>query len=59
QDAANRMAGFVLLAVLARPLGGWLSDRIEPTRVLAGAFAVVAWRSASSVRAWAALRSAR
>jgi NNP family nitrate/nitrite transporter-like MFS transporter len=41
QDAANRMAGFVLLAVLARPLGGWLSDRIEPTRVLAGAFAVV------------------
>ena len=42
QDAANRMAGFVLLAVIARPLGGWLSDRIEPTRVLAGAFAVVA-----------------
>ena len=41
QDAANRMAGFVLLAVLARPLGGWLSDRIEPTRVLAGVFAVV------------------
>jgi NNP family nitrate/nitrite transporter-like MFS transporter len=41
QDAANRMAGFVLLAVIARPLGGWLSDRIEPTRVLAGAFAVV------------------
>jgi NNP family nitrate/nitrite transporter-like MFS transporter len=42
QDAANRMAGFVVLAVLARPLGGWLSDRIDPTRVLAGAFAVVA-----------------
>jgi MFS transporter, NNP family, nitrate/nitrite transporter len=42
QDASNRMAGFVLLAVLARPLGGWLSDRIEPTRVLAAAFAVVA-----------------
>ena len=41
QDAANRMAGFVLLAVIARPLGGWLSDRIEPTRVLAGAFATV------------------
>jgi NNP family nitrate/nitrite transporter-like MFS transporter len=41
QDAANRMAGFVLLAVIARPLGGWLSDRIEPTRVLAGVFAVV------------------
>jgi MFS transporter, NNP family, nitrate/nitrite transporter len=41
QDAANRMAGFVALAVLARPLGGWLSDRIDPTRVLASAFAVV------------------
>jgi NNP family nitrate/nitrite transporter-like MFS transporter len=41
QDAANRMAGFVLLAVIARPLGGWLSDRVDPTRVLAGAFAVV------------------
>ena len=35
------MAGFVLLAVIARPLGGWLSDRVDPTRVLAGAFAVV------------------
>jgi len=41
QDAANRMAGFVVLAVIARPLGGWLSDRVNPTRVLAVAFAVV------------------
>jgi NNP family nitrate/nitrite transporter-like MFS transporter len=41
-DAANRMAGFVLLAVIMRPVGGWLSDRTEPTRVLAGALAVVA-----------------
>jgi len=41
QDASNRMAGFVLLAVIARPLGGWMSDRIEPTRVLAAAFGVV------------------
>jgi len=40
-DAAMKMAGFVLLAVLLRPLGGWLSDRIPPTRVLAVAFAVV------------------
>jgi MFS transporter, NNP family, nitrate/nitrite transporter len=40
-DAANRMAGFVLLAVLARPIGGWLSDRVDPTRVLAVAFGVV------------------
>ena len=41
-DAANKMAGFVLVAVLLRPVGGWLSDRVAPTRVLAGAFAVVA-----------------
>ncbi|HEX5497440.1 MAG TPA: MFS transporter [Mycobacteriales bacterium] len=40
-DASNRMAGFVLLAVLMRPVGGWLSDRIGPVRVLAAAFAVV------------------
>jgi len=40
-DAANKMAGFVLLAVAMRPVGGWLSDRIAPTRVLAVAFAVV------------------
>jgi MFS transporter, NNP family, nitrate/nitrite transporter len=41
-DAANRMAGFVLLAVLMRPVGGWLSDRTTPARVLAGALGVVA-----------------
>ena len=40
-DAANKMAGFVLLAVLLRPVGGWLSDHIRPTTVLGGAFAVV------------------
>lgn len=40
-DAANRMAGFVVLAVLMRPVGGWLSDRIGPVPVLAGVFAVV------------------
>jgi MFS transporter, NNP family, nitrate/nitrite transporter len=41
-DAANKMAGFVLLAVVMRPVGGWLSDRLTPTPVLAAAFAVVA-----------------
>jgi NNP family nitrate/nitrite transporter-like MFS transporter len=41
-DAANRMAGFVVIAVLARPLGGWLSDRLGPVPVLASCFAVVA-----------------
>ncbi|MFE0963518.1 MFS transporter [Streptomyces fungicidicus] len=40
-DAANRMAGFVLLAVAMRPFGGWLSDRAGPVRVLAGSLAVV------------------
>ncbi|MER6737917.1 nitrate/nitrite transporter [Streptomyces puniciscabiei] len=40
-DAANRMAGFVLLAVAMRPVGGWLSDRLGPARVLAGALSVV------------------
>ena len=41
-DAANRMAGFVLVAVLMRPVGGWLSDRMGPVPVLAAGFAVVA-----------------
>ncbi|GIH81263.1 MFS transporter [Planobispora longispora] len=41
-DAANRMAGFVLLAVVMRPVGGWLSDRMGPLPVLAAVFAVVA-----------------
>jgi len=33
-DAGYRAAGFALLAVLARPLGGWLSDRIGAEQVL-------------------------
>jgi NNP family nitrate/nitrite transporter-like MFS transporter len=41
-DAANRMAGFVLVAVVMRPIGGWLSDRVGPERVLAAALGVVA-----------------
>jgi NNP family nitrate/nitrite transporter-like MFS transporter len=41
-DAANRMAGFVVVAVLMRPVGGWLSDRLGPTRVLVVGYAVVA-----------------
>ncbi|WP_329478904.1 MFS transporter [Kribbella sp. NBC_01484] len=41
-DAANRMAGFVVVAVLMRPLGGWLSDRFGPVPVLAGCYAIVA-----------------
>ena len=40
-DAANRMAGFVLVAVLLRPVGGWLSDRFDAIPVLVGALSVV------------------
>ncbi len=36
------MAGFVVVAVVMRPVGGWLSDRWHPGRVLVVAFAVVA-----------------
>ena len=41
-DAANRMAGFVLVAVLMRPVGGWLSDKFGPIPVLAAGYLVVA-----------------
>ena len=41
-DAANRMAGFVVVAVLMRPVGGWLSDRFGAIPVLTGGYAVVA-----------------
>ena len=40
-DAANRMAGFVIIAVVMRPVGGWLSDRFGPIPVLTGCYAVV------------------
>ena len=40
-DAANRMAGFVVVAVLMRPIGGWLSDRFGPVPVLVAGYAVV------------------
>ncbi|WP_235738020.1 MFS transporter [Nocardioides alcanivorans] len=40
-DASNRMAGFVAVAVVMRPLGGWLCDRFSTVWVLAGCFALV------------------
>ncbi len=40
-DAAARSAGFVVLATLARPVGGWLADRIGGRPVLSGALATV------------------
>jgi NNP family nitrate/nitrite transporter-like MFS transporter len=39
--AANRMAGFVVVAVIMRPIGGWLSDRLGAIPVLATGYAVV------------------
>jgi NNP family nitrate/nitrite transporter-like MFS transporter len=41
-DAALRTAGFVVLAVAARPVGGWLSDRLHPVPVLVACFSGVA-----------------
>jgi NNP family nitrate/nitrite transporter-like MFS transporter len=40
-DAGARAAGFALLGVIGRPLGGWLSDRIGATRVLVASFVSV------------------
>jgi NNP family nitrate/nitrite transporter-like MFS transporter len=40
-DAGARAAGFALLAVIGRPTGGWLSDRIGAERVLLVAFVAV------------------
>ncbi|MBK5220315.1 MAG: NarK/NasA family nitrate transporter [Thermoleophilia bacterium] len=52
-DAGLRAGGFTVVATLARPLGGWLSDRIGPSRVLLISFggvaldaAGLAWRAA-------------
>ena len=51
-DAGLRTAGFVVLATLMRPVGGWLSDKIGGSRVLSGVFFAIAifglllgWRS--------------
>ena len=36
------MAGFVAVAVIMRPIGGWLSDKFGAIPVLTGVFALVA-----------------
>jgi NNP family nitrate/nitrite transporter-like MFS transporter len=41
-DAAARASGFVVLATLARPVGGVLADRWGGARLLNGAFALIA-----------------
>ena len=37
-DAGLRAAGFTIVATVARPIGGWLSDRVGGSAVLAVAF---------------------
>ncbi|MDQ3169854.1 MAG: MFS transporter [Acidobacteriota bacterium] len=41
-DAGFRAAGFVVLATLMRPVGGWLADRIGGSQVLSWVFAGIA-----------------
>lgn len=40
-DASNRMAGFVILAVIMRPVGGFLSDKVGPIPVLTACLSAV------------------
>jgi NNP family nitrate/nitrite transporter-like MFS transporter len=41
-EASARAAGFIIAATLARPVGGWLSDRVGAYSVLVLAFAGIA-----------------
>jgi MFS transporter, NNP family, nitrate/nitrite transporter len=40
-NSADRAAIFVVLATLARPLGGWLADKIGGSKILTGVFIIV------------------
>ncbi|MBI2910308.1 MAG: NarK/NasA family nitrate transporter [Chloroflexi bacterium] len=42
QDAGARVAGFVVVATAARPLGGWASDRVGGQRLLLAVFVALA-----------------
>ena len=41
-DAAARAAGFALVAVIARPVGGWLADKVGATTILRVSFGATA-----------------
>jgi NNP family nitrate/nitrite transporter-like MFS transporter len=45
--AGYAMAGFVIVAVLMRPVGGWLADRFTPRRPLIASLAVLAGATAT------------
>jgi len=40
-DAGSRVAGFVIVATMARPLGGWLADRYGGARILLFVFGIL------------------
>lgn len=59
-DASLKAAGFTLVAVLFRPPGGWLSDRVGAAKVLSVCLAVLAvmaaWQSsAPALYPWATI----
>jgi MFS transporter, NNP family, nitrate/nitrite transporter len=54
-DAGARAAGFALLAVIGRPSGGWLSDRIGAARVLVVSFVAVAVLAAALALAYTSM----
>lgn len=41
-EAGTKAAGFALVTVVFRPIGGWLSDRVHPALVTAGALLLAA-----------------
>ncbi|MBL1291348.1 NarK/NasA family nitrate transporter [Streptomyces sp. For3] len=41
-EAGTKAAGFALVTVIFRPVGGWLSDRVHPALVTAGALLLAA-----------------
>ncbi len=40
-DAGMRTAGFVVLATVMRPIGGWLADKLGGARILIGVYLVI------------------
>jgi MFS family permease len=59
-DAGFRAAGFVVLATLMRPLGGWLADRIGGAQVLSWVFGGVSLFALLLMgRRWCPSRSGR